>query len=96
MNAVGEFYKVFLPGESPWAECVAVHPDGTWEGRIDNTLIGSMSEADRLKVGKAMFDGATTPLPSLHGFKRNDVVRFKRSDDEFKVWVPAEQPAGNA
>ena len=37
--AVGDFVKVHLPGETPWAECVAVHADGTWDGRIDNHLV---------------------------------------------------------
>jgi hypothetical protein len=35
---VRDFVKVYLPGESPWAECVTVHDDGTWDGRIDNYL----------------------------------------------------------
>ena len=35
---VGDLVKVYLPGKSPWAECVAVHDDGSWDGRIDNYL----------------------------------------------------------
>lgn len=36
---IGETVKVWLPGETPWAECVAVNPDGSWLGRIDNDLV---------------------------------------------------------
>ena len=41
----GELTKVHLPldppiegcaGESLWCECVRVHRDGTWTGRLDN------------------------------------------------------------
>ena len=95
---VGEYYKVCLPGETPWAECLAVHPDGSWEGRIDNELVGSMSEADRALVSAEMFPGQSTPLPSLHHFKQNDVVRFgwHHLVDNYYGWRPTEQPAGNA
>lgn len=95
---VGEFYKVRLPGESPWAECKAVHPDGSWEGRIDNELVGSMTEAERAVVSAEMFPGQATPLPSLHNFKFNDVVRFSWQNlvDDYYGWLPAEQPGGRA
>jgi hypothetical protein len=39
MPEVGDLVKVYLPRETPWAECVAVHPDGTWDGRADNHLV---------------------------------------------------------
>jgi hypothetical protein len=39
MPKIGEWVKVYLPHETPWAECVVVHPDGTWEGRVDNHLV---------------------------------------------------------
>lgn len=94
----GEYYKVRLPGETPWAECLAILPDGSWEGRIDNNLIGSMSEAERAAVSAEMFSGQSTPLPSLHNFKQNDVVRFswQHVADNYYGWLPAEQPAGHA
>ncbi len=39
--AVGKIKKVWLPRETPWAECMAVAADGTWMGRIDNDLVCS-------------------------------------------------------
>lgn len=38
---IGNAVKVCLPGETPWAECVAVNADGSWLGRIDNNLVCS-------------------------------------------------------
>ncbi len=38
---IGDLIKVYLPGESPWAECVSIHADGTWSGRIDNNLVSN-------------------------------------------------------
>jgi hypothetical protein len=95
---VGELYKVYLPGETPWAECLALHEDGTWEGRIDNKLIGSMTEAERAAVAADMFPGSIGFLPSLHNFKENDVVRFawKHLADGYWAWQPVEIPSGRA
>lgn len=36
---IGDIIKVHLPGESPWAQCVAIHDDGTFNGRIDNNPV---------------------------------------------------------
>ena len=41
---VGELAKVRLPGERLWVECVALHPDGTWEGRIDNRPVSGLHD----------------------------------------------------
>jgi len=91
---VGEHYKVLLPGETPWAECLAVLPDGTWVGRIDNHLAGSASEEERLDMAKHFFPGATEPLPKKHDFKFHDLVRFgwqdTTGDGEYFAWVPME------
>lgn len=89
----GGFFKVHLPGESPWAECVAVHPEGHWDGRIANRLVGEMPAEERLQVAQHCFPGAQRALPSLHGYRENQVVRFKRFTDAvggFEIWVPAE------
>ena len=85
---VGTEIKVHLPGERPWAECVAVHSDGTWEGKILNELFAEMSEDKRQQVW------AGEPLPRLHDFHRGDVVRFTRRSDD--IWVPAEQRSGTS
>lgn len=93
---IGEMIKVFLPGESPWAECVAVEPDGTWHGRIDNFLIAQSDELRQAIVDRDW--GGGEPLKKLHGFKQNDVVRFKLEaiDDRLSIWTPAEPPGGRA
>lgn len=39
--AIGQLEKVWLPGETPWVECLAVHHDGSWSGRIDNHLVAT-------------------------------------------------------
>ena len=46
--SVGETVKVWLPGESPWAECVAVLGDGSWIGRLDNDLVNTVQHGLRL------------------------------------------------
>ena len=38
----GQFIKVFLPGESPWATVVSAHEDGRVAARIDNDLVGGL------------------------------------------------------
>lgn len=35
---VGKGVKVWLTGETPWAEVIFKLPDGRWIGRIDNDL----------------------------------------------------------
>jgi hypothetical protein len=87
---VGEHIKVLLPGETPWAECVAVYPDGTWDGRIDNRLFYEMSEHERAQFMKREF-GSVSPVPRLHQYKLDDVIRFKREQTECcECWIPAE------
>jgi hypothetical protein len=88
---IGALLKVWLPGESPWAECVAINPDGTWEGTIDNELFAEMPEAKRQQV----WPGGT--LPRLHNFRRGQTVKFKRETSaDCELWVPAEVPGSRA
>jgi hypothetical protein len=85
---IGESIKVKLPGETPWVECVAVYPDGTWDGRIDNRLFGEMSDHERAQIMKREF-GEVFTVPRLHQYKLNDVVRFAREQQEYcECWVP--------
>lgn len=89
--AVGAIAKVLLPGESPWAECVAVEPDGSWQGRIVNWLVGQDP-----KLRQALVDrdwGGGEPLPQLHDFKQDQIVRFRATH---YGWEPAERPGGTA
>ena len=67
--------KVTLPGESPWAEVLEVFHDGTWVGRIDNHLLGSLP------------DWSDDPA-KRHGYRYNDVVYFRQDDNG--LWVPSE------
>lgn len=93
---VGQSYKVTLPGETPWAECMAVMPDGTWVGRIDNTLVASGTDEERLKIAQHFFPGAEEPLPKLHDFKFHDLVRFgwqQLEDTDIFRWQPLEWKA---
>lgn len=93
---LGKSYKVHLPGESPWAECLAIHDDGTWEGRIDNELVGSKTEVERRHLASELFGENSTPIPSLHDFRFGDIVRFKiEKATGYEIWVPAEPIAGH-
>ena len=95
---IGEHIKVLLPGETPWAECVAVYPDGTWDGRIDNRLFGEMSDRERAQFMRSEF-GHVSPVPRLHQYKLDDVIRFKRDQTECcEAWIPAKarRPRPNA
>lgn len=93
----GHAIKVHLPGESPWAVCVALHEDGTWEGRIENHLVGQMSERERLSAARQVWPDIERPLPSLHDYKQDQVIRFKRyADLHYEIWVPAESSGGSA
>lgn len=95
---VGDFYKVALPGETPWAECMAVFVDGSWAGRIDNKLIGSGSDEDRLAVAQQFFPGAKEPLEKLHDYRENELVRFSWQEitDGHFGWKPATWQMGLA
>lgn len=88
----GSFAKVHLPGESPWAECQFVNPDGTWVGRIDNYLFGQMTDAEREAVIAPAFGEGRAPLPRLHSYKQHDLIIFRlESTPDFEIWVPLEQ-----
>ena len=87
---IGDFVKVWLPGESPWAECVAVDGD-TWHGRIDNLLFAQDAEL-RKKFTQEHF-GRGDPLPSLHDYKQDQIIRFGLKEG---VWQPVEMAGGRA
>lgn len=88
---LGAAHKVFLPGESPWARCVAIHDDGTWDGTIENTLFAEMPETERQKVWSG------DPLPRLHDYHRGNTIRFRRKRTaDYEIWIPAERAGGNA
>lgn len=93
---VGEYIKVWLPGETPWAECVSLNPDGSWQGRIANHLFAQRSEFERTKIAREWFPGSPAkPLPSLHVYKQDQVVTWFWHDDGTGArWMPAELTLG--
>ena len=80
---IGEFVKVHLPGESPWAEVVTITDSG-FIGRIDNKLFHEMSEIEQARFNKDQF-GTVKPLPQLHKHCENDLVEFVRNE-EHGIW----------
>ena len=87
----GQFAKVFLPGESPWAECEFVNADGTWLGRIANRLFAQMTDAERDAAIAPTFGSGGRPLPRLHSYKQDDLVLFRlETTPEYEIWVPSE------
>lgn len=49
---ISAVYKVHLPGEAPWARCLVVNDDGTWEGSIENNLVGELHDYQQGQVVK--------------------------------------------
>jgi hypothetical protein len=93
--AIGAMEKVLLPGETPWAKCVAIEPDGSWHGRIANKLFTEYTDSEREEV--AGFGPQLTKLPRLHDFKQDQVVRFGLTIDHgYEVWKPLESAGGTA
>ena len=94
---VGEAAKVWLPGESPWAECVAIHDDGSWEGRILNRLVAEMGQHEREDLAEHFWGSGAAALPSLHDFRQGQIVRFRlKTTDGCGFWMPAETMGGSA
>ena len=88
---VGDFAKVHLLGESPWAEVIELTEDG-FKGRINNVLFAEMSETDQARFNKQHF-GTVSPLPVLHDYRRNDEVLFIEGAGHWKgQWVPSDCP----
>lgn len=93
----GDFVKVHLPGESPWAICRHVYNDGTFEGEINNKLVGEASEEERVEIGERLAPGTGWVPQKLHGYRCGQVVRFKLEvGQDYSIWVPAEGQAGTA
>jgi len=92
---VGASVKVFLPGESPWAECVTILPDGRWIGRIENKLVAQSPEV-RQQIA-AHFGRLNDELPKLHDYEQNDLVLLVAVPlDDVWLWQPAPQQIKSA
>jgi hypothetical protein len=87
---LGDSVKVWLPGETPWAEVVALHDDETWDGRILNRLVPEMDDLEHARLMKGVW-GTGRRLARLHSHKQGDVVRFRREvTPDYEIWVPAD------
>lgn len=82
---LGECVKVCLPGETPWAEVIAVN-ERTFIGKIVNKLYREFSEIEKAKFLKDGF-GTVKQLPELHKYKFGDEITFRRDENDL-VWEP--------
>lgn len=81
---IGDTIKVFLRGESPWAEIVEETGDRV-KARIVNKLFHEHSEHEKARFMKREF-GDVRPLERLHEYKQDDEVWFEVGfSDE---WIP--------
>ncbi len=85
---IGDTIKVFLPGESPWAE-ITEETDDKVKARIINKLFSEHSEHEQARFMKREF-GEVKPLPKLHSFKQGDEAWFRKG--EFGEWVCIRNP----
>lgn len=81
---IGETIKVYLPGESPWAEITA-EEDGRVKARILNKLFHEFSEHEQARWLGDHF-GTVKPLERLHSYKQGDELWFTK--DEHNNWIP--------
>lgn len=86
---VGDFAKVNLNGECPWAEVLEMTPEG-FRGRINNKLLPEYSEFEQAQWTKEVF-GSVEPLEHLHSYKQDDELLFIEGAGHWEgQWVPAE------
>lgn len=85
---VGGIYKVYLPGESPWAKCLSIHDDGSWDGEILNDLMGSADLKKRIEFSERFFGMGHDPIEKIHNYKKGDILRFywKNFFDDVYGW----------
>ena len=88
---IGDCIKVFLPGESPWAEVIQISEDMV-KAKIVNTLFHEHTKEQQAEFTSDNFDTAE-PLPRLHNFKQGEEIWFERG--EFGEWVPVANQAVN-
>ena len=83
---IGDTIKVYLPGESPWAE-VMEEANGTVKARIINKLFNEYSEHEQAQFMKREM-GDVKPLEQLHVFRKGDEIWFRKGD--YDEWVPVQ------
>ena len=91
---IGEPSKVWLPGETPWAKCLAIHADGSWDGEIVNKLFHELSDIERARFMSDKF-GTVKNVPRLHDYRQGQVVRFELEvTPDCSLWVPRKAENG--
>ncbi len=83
---LGEKLKVWLPGESPFAVCKTIAPDGTITAELIGPLLPDLTFEQRQKIYNMSFP----PAPP-HGFRHGQIHRFKleTTSNGTKLWVLA-------
>lgn len=91
------FMKIWLPGESPWAEVIHDLGDDRYVARIDNKVAGDYSATEFSEMLAAVFGNGSKPSPRderKHRWRFNDLLVVER-DKSFKdgvLFVPAADP----
>jgi len=70
---IGDAVKIWLPGETPWADVVALQDDGTIDVKVANRLIPEMTEEKLIA-----YFGGNPPHESrrkLHAYRLGQTVR---------------------
>lgn len=82
-----EFMKIWLPGESPWAEVLSHNPDGSRTVRIDNKVAGDYTTDEWRDVVYRLGGQRVDPRDKKdyrgHSHRFNDVVTVAYADN---VW----------
>lgn len=90
-----DLMKIWLPGESPWAEVLAENEDGSRTVRIDNKVAGDYTAREFSERLAALF-GDRKPDPRdlrLHTFKCNQIVTVKQiTESGVTTWQPVDSP----
>lgn len=86
---------VFLPGERAMAQCIYVHRDGCWEGRLISQTVNDLEDGT-LDHLNAMHGGEDHPMAlrrGRHGLRIGHVVTFSRGDGG---WITNQRLGGLA
>ena len=84
MYSVGDTTKVFLPGESPWAEVVEV-AEGLVKVLILNDLVFDMPREDQAAFTGEAF-GTAEPLKRSNDYHKGDELWCEKG--QFGEWMP--------
>jgi hypothetical protein len=95
---MAEMMKIWLPGETPWAEVLSANPDGSRTVRIDNKVAGDYSADEFRQMLAKMFGRDADPRDKhdyrKHAYKFNEVVTVALNP-EHQVWEVTGRPAAH-